>query len=109
GPRGRGPGPPRPLTPLQPLQPSQPGDDARQDVDALRDGLLADGGVAEDEAAGARVADPVGRDALDADPGPGRLLAHGRLVQAWRQPGDQVQAGGHAGRLEPGQPPGYGG
>src|SRR5205823_7636302 len=67
--------------------PSQPGDDARQDVDALRDGLLVDGGVAEDQAAGTRVADPVGCDALDAHPGPGRRVDHGRLVQARWQPG----------------------
>jgi hypothetical protein len=37
---------------------------AHEDVDAFGDGLLVDGRVAEDEAAGAGVADPVGRHAL---------------------------------------------
>ena len=37
----------------------QPGDDVGQDVDALDDGGLADGGVAEDQPAGTGVADPV--------------------------------------------------
>src|SRR5436190_9994351 len=82
---------------------------ARQDVDALGDGLLVDGRVAEDKAAGTGVADPVGRDALDADSGAGGRVDHGGFVHVWRQPGDQVQPGGDADRLEPRQPPGQGG
>src|ERR1700686_3268259 len=67
--------------------------------------LFAGGGVAEDETAWTWTGDAIRPDCVDAHPCAQGRLDNCGLVEVRRQPGDQVQAGGDAGRLEPGQPP----
>src|SRR5580704_13013276 len=80
---------------------SELADDPGQRGDALGDGAFADRRVPEDQAAGARVRDAVRPHRVEADARPPGRGDHRGLVQVRRQPGDQVQPGRDAVRLEP--------